>query len=92
MTKDRVKTICFGKCDVIKLIKTLAICKAQGHNGISVKMIKIYADSITHPPTLIFQNSLVAGTFASDWKKATIVPFHKENDKQIVSIYKPVSL
>ena len=55
-------------------------------------MIKISADSIAHPPTLIFQNSLVAGTFASDWKKATIVPFHKENDKQIVSIYRPVSL
>ena len=92
MTKGHVKTIYFGKCDVIKLIKALGICKAHGHNGISVKMIKISADSIAHPPTLIFQNSLVAGTFASDWKKATIVPFHKENDKQIVSISRPVSL
>ena len=42
--------------------------------------------------TLIFQNSLVAGVFANDWKKANIVPIHKENDKQIVSNYRPVSL
>ena len=29
---------------------------------------------------------------ANDWKKASIVPIHKENDKQIVSNYRPVSL
>ena len=74
MTKDRIKTICFGKSDVVKLIKALDISKAHGHDGISVKMIKICADSIAHPLTLIFQNSLVAGIFANDWKKANIVP------------------
>ena len=84
MTKDRIKTLCFCKSDVIKLIKALDVSKAHGHDGISVKMIKICADSIAHPITLIFQNSLAAGTFANDWKKANIVPIHKKNDKQIV--------
>ena len=41
-------------------------------------MIKIYAESIAHPLTLIFQNSLVAVIFANDWKKANIVPVHKK--------------
>ena len=81
MTKDRIKTICFGKSDVIKLIKALNVSNAHGHDGISVKIIKICADSIAHPLTLIFQNSLVAGIFANDWKKANIVPIHKKNDK-----------
>ena len=80
MTKDRIKTLCFGKSDVIKLIKDVS--KAYGHDGISVKMIKICAESIAHPITLIFQNSLVAGIFfASDWKKANIVPIHKKKKK-----------
>ena len=73
-----IKTICFVKSDVIKLSKALDVSKAHGHDGISVKIIKICADSISHPLTLIFQNSLVAGIFASDWKKANIVPIHKK--------------
>ena len=67
MTKDRIKTLCFCKSDVIKLIKALDVSKAHGHDGISVKMIKICADSIAYSLTLIFQNSLVAGIFANDW-------------------------
>ena len=66
MTKDRIKTLWFFKSGVIKLIKALDVSKAHGHDEISVKMIKIYADSITHPLTLIFQNSLAAGIFAND--------------------------
>ena len=45
------------------------------------------ADSVAHPLTVIFQNSLVAGIFANDWKKANIAPIHKKNDKEIVSNY-----
>ena len=41
MTKDRIKTICFGKSDVIKLIKALDVSKAHGHNGISVKAARV---------------------------------------------------
>ena len=79
--KRPIKTLCFCKSDVIKLIKAVDVSKAHGHDGISVEMIKICADSITHPLILIFQNSLVAGIFANDWKKANIVPIHKKNDK-----------
>ena len=76
MTKDRIKTLWFCKSGVIKLIKALDVSKAHGHDGISVKMIKICADSIAHPLTLISQNSVAAGIFANDWKKANIVPIH----------------
>ena len=84
MTKDHIKTICFGKSDVVKLIKALDVSEAHGHDGISVKMIKICADYIAHPLTLIFQNSLVVGIFTNDWKKADIVPIHKKIYKQII--------
>ena len=79
MTKDRIIfTICFGESDVIKLIKALDVSKAHSYDGISVKMIKVCAHSVAHPLKLIFQNSLVAGIFANDWKKANIVPIHKK--------------
>ena len=35
---------------------------------------------------------MAAGTFATQWRRANIVPIHKKNDKQIVSNYQPVSL
>ena len=35
---------------------------------------------------------MAVGTFATQWKRANIVPIHKKNDKQIVSNYRPVSL
>ena len=74
--KDRIKTICFGKSDVVKLIKALGISKGHGHDGPSVKMIKICADPIAHLRTLIFQNALAAGIFANDWKNANILRIH----------------
>ena len=92
MTRDRSQTLCLSKSDIIRLIKALDVSKAHDHDEISFKMIKICADSIGHPLTLIFQNSLVAGIFANDWKKANIASIHKETDKQIVSNYRPVSL
>ena len=78
MTKDRIKTICFGKSDVVKLIKVLVISKAHGHDGISVKMINICADSVAHPLTSIFKNSLAPGIFVNNWKKLTLFQFIKK--------------
>ena len=45
----------------------------HGDNNISVSMTKLCTNSVAHPLTLIFQNSLVAGTFATHWKRANIV-------------------
>ena len=58
----------------------------------SVRMIKLCINTVAHLLTLIFQNSIAAGTFPTQWKRANIVSIHKKNDKQIVSNYRPVSL
>ena len=92
MTEERIKSIAFSESDVIKIIRTLDINKAHGHDNISVRMIKLCTKSVARPLTLIFQNSMAAGTFATQWKRVNIVPIHKKNDKQIVSNYQPVSL
>ena len=92
MTEGRIQSITFSESDVIKIIRTLDVNKAHGHDNISVRMIKLCINSVAHPLTLIFQNSMAAGTFPTQWKRANIVPIHKKNDKQIVSNYRPVSL
>ena len=63
MTKERIQSITFSESDVIKVIRTLDVNKAHDHDNISARMIKLCTNSVAHPLTLIFQNSLAAGTF-----------------------------
>ena len=91
-TEQQIQSITFSESDVIKIIRTLDVNKAHGHDNISVRMIKLCINSVDHSLTLIFQNSMSAGTFPTQWKRADIVPIHEKNDKQIVSNYPPVSL
>ena len=77
MTEERIQSITFGESNVIKIIGTLYVNKAHGHDNISVKMIRLCINSVAHPLTLIFQNSMAAGTFPNQWKRANIVPIHK---------------
>ena len=74
------------------MIRALYVNKAHGHDNILIRMIKLYANPVTHPLTLKFRNYLAPGTFVTQWERANIVPIQKKNDKQIVSNYLPVSL
>ena len=55
-------------------------------------MLKLSCSSIIKPLLIIFRYCLKFGTFPDDWKKDSIVPVHKKDDKQIVDNYRPVSL
>ena len=68
---------------------------ARGQNRMnrltSIRMIKLGANSVAHPLTLMFQNSLVADAFSIQRKRANMDPIHMKNGKQILSNYRPVS-
>ena len=85
-------SLTFSESDIIKKIRASDVNKAHDCDNISVRIIKFCANSIAHPLTLMFQNSLADGIFATHWKRANILPVNKKNDKQIVSNYRPVSL
>ena len=91
-TEESIQSITFSESDVIKIIRALDVNKAHGHDNILARMIKLCTNSVAHQLTLIFPNSMAAGTFAIQRKRANIVPIHNKNDKQIVSNYRPVSL
>ena len=63
MTEERIQLITCSESDVVKIIR--AVDKALDHDNISVRMIKLCTNSVAHPLTLIFQNSMAAGTFAT---------------------------
>ena len=68
------------------MIRALDVSKVHGHDNISVRIIKLCTNSVTHSLTLIFQSSMAAGIFATQWKRANIVLVHKKNDKQMYQI------
>ena len=66
--------------------------KALGHDGVSVRMIRISCRSIIKLLVIIFRNYLKFGTFLDDWRKGNVVLVYKKNNKQIVDNYRPASL
>ena len=82
----------FVNNDILKIIQNLNPNKAHGHDKISIRMLQLCDDSLCRPLELIFKGCLTNGIFPSDWKKGSIVPVHKKNDKQCLNNYRPISL
>ena len=55
-------------------------------------MLKICDESICKPLRMIFRSCLENGKFPSEWKKASVVPVFKKNNKQELKNYRPISL
>ena len=83
-------TFTFADDEILKIIRSLDINKAHGHDEISVRLIKISDNAIIESLSLIYRNSYENGTFPAIWKKSNIIPFHKKGDKQISNNYRPV--
>ena len=93
LTEKRLSTVKFVNIDILKIqIQNLNPNKAHGHDKISIRMLKICGNSLCRPLELTFNDCLVNGIFPSVWMKGNIVPVHKENDKQRLNNYRPISL
>ena len=82
MIGERIQSMAFNESDAIKTKTAPDVTKAHGHGKISVRMIQFCTNSVTHPLTLIFQNCIAAGIFATQWEKGNIVCIHKKNEKK----------
>ena len=58
----------------------------------SICMLKIFGEPIYKHLQYIFRISLTDALFPLERKKANIVPLHEKDDKQILKIYRPVSV
>ena len=55
-------------------------------------MRKLCGTSIAYPWKLISDTSLLGGEFPECWKRGNVVPVHKNDSKNLVKNYRPVSL
>ena len=77
---------------ILKAIRNLNPNKAHGCDNISIRMLKICDDSIVLPLRHIFTKCLEFQTFPKLWKRANILPIHKKQSRQLIKIYRPISL
>ena len=67
MTEERIHSVTFIESNVFKIIRAMNVNKAHGYNNISVRMIKLCANSVVHPLT-----------FKSIWRLIHLLPNGKE--------------
>ena len=92
LTQSRLNFINFDGDEILKVIRALNIHKAHGHDGISIRMIKICDKSLLKPLIILFEKSIKSSCYPDIWKRSNIIPVHKKNDKQLVNNYRPISL
>ena len=69
ITDQYLANIEFMKDDIKKIICKLDHNKAQGHNRISIRMLKMSGDTIIERLFRIFKTCLKCGIFPDGWKK-----------------------
>lgn len=78
--------------DVLNIILSLDSNKASGLDGISVKMLKETALTVSPILTAIFNHSISTGTVPDCWKTSLITPIPKQGDPSDPHNYRPISL
>ena len=92
ITETKLSSFNIEDEDIYKIIKTLDINKAHGHDEVSIRMLKLCDKSIVKPLSIIFNNYKLKNTFPNLWKKANVIPIHKKGEKDLIKNYRPVSL
>ena len=77
---------------MLKIIRSLDPNKAQGHDNISLRMIKLCDKEICKPLHVTFVSCMEEGIFPLLWKMVNLVPAHSKNNKRSIKNYRPVSL
>ena len=66
--------------------------KADGHDDISIRMIKTCDKSLSKPLILLFHNSIKSSCYPNIQKKSNILPVHQKSDEKLFKNYQTISL
>ena len=78
--------------EVLVLLKTLDVKKATGTDGISGKLLRLAAPSVSGSLTSLFNYSIGNGQIPREWKAARVTPIPKSGNSEEISNYQPVSV
>ena len=68
MTQAKLRSLDFNEGKILKTIRALNINKVYGHDGISIRMIKICDESLLKPLLILFKKSLKFSYYQGIWK------------------------
>ena len=74
LTESRLCSIDLNEDEILKIIRELNIHEVHGHDGISIRMIKICTKSLLQPLILLFHNSIKSSCYPDIWKRSNIIP------------------
>ena len=89
------KSLFFEPCteqEIMKLINSLPLKSSHGHDNISNVMLRTIVNEISHPLSLLINQSLLQGIFPTSMKLAEVVPLFKSKDRYMETNYRPISL
>ena len=75
--------------EILELLGSLDLEKATGLDGISCKMLKMFAPTISCSLTALFNFSLETVQVASEWKLARVTPVPKHGSSEKVEDFCP---
>lgn len=81
-----------NEVEVAKIIKSFKPKSSTGHDGISMKLLKLISPAINRSLALIINQSLITGIFPQNLKIAKVTPIYKKDEKHLMNNYRPVSL
>ena len=77
-TDKSISIATFTSDDIATLIQNLDPNKANGHDMLRIRNVKLCGKSVCKPLDLMFQFCMKHGEFPTKWKKANVVPVHKK--------------
>ena len=81
-----------GPDEIKQQITKLSNKTSSGYDGISNKLLKLLNSSISHPLSIIFNQSIQTGTYPDKMKLAEVIPLYKGKDSDEIINYWPISL
>ena len=77
-TEQKLSILEFCTDDIVKIIKSLDPNKAHGHDGISIRMIKLCTTSISKPLSISLETVLKINVSLMNRRKPTLYLFIKK--------------
>ena len=87
-----ILSITFNCNYIATIVCSLDPNKSNGHDMISISMLKKCSKPIYKPLELIFQPCIKHGKILNEWKMVKVAPVNKKSDKQILKNYRSASL
>ena len=81
-----------SELEIITIINKIDSKCSKDHDGIDFKLIKLVIYPILKPLLHIFNLILNKSIYPSNMKKSVIIPIHKNNNKNNLENYRPISI